>query len=79
MKLFVSSLLLFLGKSAVAHDDCPHEAENGYEVWRSGIPRRARVEFVGEVDCDTETYTLTYSFMPDYVRAFHALLLRLMP
>ena len=67
MKLLVSSLLFLLGKAVVAHDDCPAEEESGYEVWRSLPPRQARVQFEADVNCTTETYTLTYSFMPDYV------------
>jgi hypothetical protein len=58
------------GKGAVAHEGCDHTEESGYEVWRSLPPQDAKVKFAGVVDCDTETYTLTYSFVPDMVRDF---------
>jgi hypothetical protein len=39
--------------------------ESGYEVWRDLPPADAKVKFEGEVDCDTKTYTLKFSFAPD--------------
>ncbi|KAL7504604.1 hypothetical protein ACHAXN_002206 [Cyclotella atomus] len=67
MKLSASLLLplMLSGKGAVAHEGCDHTEESGYEVWRSLPPQDAKVKFAGVVDCDTETYTLTYSFVPD--------------
>jgi hypothetical protein len=42
--------------------------ENGYEVWQQRPPADAKVKFEGVVDCETQTYTLKYSFEPDKVR-----------
>jgi hypothetical protein len=42
--------------------------ENGYEAFRNAPPADAKVKFEGVVDCETQTYTLKYSFEPDKVR-----------
>lgn len=54
-----------LGRSTP--EDCPEES--GYEVWRQLPPKDAKLRFEGIVDCDTQTYTLTLSFVPDMVRS----------
>ncbi|KAL7483469.1 hypothetical protein ACHAW6_009115 [Cyclotella cf. meneghiniana] len=70
MKLYMSLALLLLAGNADADTNgtSTEEAcndESGYEVWQSRPPEDAKVKFEGRVDCDAETYTLTYSFEPD--------------